>query len=112
MAEPGEKSAHTAPTSNGGVETINEKHINESESSSTTAAHDSPPAEKTEGIEPKRSAHARFGDNQVFNPPTNGSGDADDLPNAKQVGTYDKVELTEDMCYDELGYSFPEWKKW
>ena len=23
-----------------------------------------------------------------------------------------KVELTEDQCYDELGYSFPTWKKW
>ena len=24
----------------------------------------------------------------------------------------DKVELTEADCYDELGYSFPTWKKW
>ena len=27
-------------------------------------------------------------------------------------GTYDKIEITEAECYDELGYSFPEWKKW
>lgn len=27
-------------------------------------------------------------------------------------GTYDKIEITEEDCYDELGYSFPEWKKW
>ncbi|KAF2092562.1 MFS general substrate transporter, partial [Rhizodiscina lignyota] len=27
-------------------------------------------------------------------------------------GTYDKIEITEEDCYDELGYSFPSWKKW
>ncbi|KAH6719731.1 major facilitator superfamily transporter [Leptodontidium sp. MPI-SDFR-AT-0119] len=114
MEEPGGKSAHTSPVNNNGVdETMNEKQINESETSSTTRAeHDAPSTEKPEDIAPRKSNHPRFGDNQVFMPPTNGSGDADGLPNAKQVGTYDKVELTEDMCYDELGYSFPEWKKW
>ncbi|KAL2820407.1 major facilitator superfamily domain-containing protein [Aspergillus granulosus] len=24
----------------------------------------------------------------------------------------EKIELTEDDCYDQLGYSFPSWKKW
>lgn len=24
----------------------------------------------------------------------------------------DKIELTEEDCYDELGFSFPFWKKW
>jgi hypothetical protein len=24
----------------------------------------------------------------------------------------DKIELTEEDCYDELGFSFSEWKKW
>jgi hypothetical protein len=27
-------------------------------------------------------------------------------------GTYDRYELTEEDCYDELGFSFPTWKKW
>lgn len=27
-------------------------------------------------------------------------------------GTYDKIEITEDDCWDELGYSFPTWRKW
>lgn len=114
MENVGEKSAHTAPINeNEHAETMNEKRIDESEASSTTRAeHDTPHTEKTEDIAPRTSHHPRFGENQVFMPPTNGSGDADDLPNAKQVGTYDKIELTEDMCYDELGYSFPEWKKW
>lgn len=30
----------------------------------------------------------------------------------EKIGTYDKVELTEDDCYDELAYSYPTWKKW
>ncbi|KAL2074659.1 hypothetical protein VTL71DRAFT_8438 [Oculimacula yallundae] len=113
MEEPSEKNVHTTPVNHTGVdETMNEKHVNESETSSATRAeHEASPTEKTEGVAPRKSNHARFGDNQVFNPPTNGSGDAD-LPDAKQVGTYDKVELTEDMCYDELGYSFSETKKW
>lgn len=32
--------------------------------------------------------------------------------NLEKLGTYDKYELTEDDCYDELGFSFPSWKKW
>jgi hypothetical protein len=32
--------------------------------------------------------------------------------NLEKLGTYDKYEITEDDCYDELGYSFPSWKKW
>jgi MFS family permease len=30
----------------------------------------------------------------------------------EKTGTNDKIELTEEDCYDELGFSFPEWKKW
>lgn len=29
-----------------------------------------------------------------------------------RLGTYDKYEITEEDCYDELGYRFPTWKKW
>ncbi|CEJ80122.1 Putative Major facilitator superfamily transporter [[Torrubiella] hemipterigena] len=32
--------------------------------------------------------------------------------NLEKLGTYDKYEITEDDCYDELGYNFPKWKKW
>lgn len=32
--------------------------------------------------------------------------------NLEKLGTYDKYEITEDDCYEELGYSFPAWKKW
>ena len=29
----------------------------------------------------------------------------------EKLGTYDKYEITEDDCYDELGYTFPSFKK-
>ncbi|EEY22404.1 multidrug transporter [Verticillium alfalfae VaMs.102] len=32
--------------------------------------------------------------------------------NLEKLGTNDKYEITEDDCYEELGYSFPNWKKW
>ncbi|GAB0136742.1 hypothetical protein EsDP_00005034 [Epichloe bromicola] len=30
----------------------------------------------------------------------------------EKIGTYDKYEITEDDCYNELGYSYPNGKKW
>ncbi|WYZ44184.1 hypothetical protein EsH8_VII_000620 [Colletotrichum jinshuiense] len=30
----------------------------------------------------------------------------------EKLGTHDKYEITEDDCYEELGFSFPKWKKW
>ncbi|KAK1246573.1 hypothetical protein MKX08_000375 [Trichoderma sp. CBMAI-0020] len=30
----------------------------------------------------------------------------------EKMGTYDKYEITEDDCYEELGYCYPKWKKW
>ncbi|KAM4066185.1 major facilitator superfamily protein [Hirsutella rhossiliensis] len=39
----------------------------------------------------------------------NGNGNGAQL---EKLGTYDKYEITEDDCYNELGYSFPTWKKW
>ena len=43
------------------------------------------------------------GRNQSLNPVTGKP--VADLPG-------DKIELTEEDCMDELGFSFPEWKKW
>ncbi|KAF2159034.1 hypothetical protein M409DRAFT_30452 [Zasmidium cellare ATCC 36951] len=37
------------------------------------------------------------------------SGDGEKLD---RLGTYDKYELTEDDAYEELGFSYPSWKKW
>jgi hypothetical protein len=36
----------------------------------------------------------------------------DDRAHYEKYGTYDRYEMTEEDCYDELGFSFPEWKKW
>ncbi|OCK75090.1 MFS general substrate transporter [Lepidopterella palustris CBS 459.81] len=30
----------------------------------------------------------------------------------EKYGTYDRIEITEEDCYDELGFSFATWKKW
>ncbi|KAH8593890.1 major facilitator superfamily domain-containing protein [Bisporella sp. PMI_857] len=54
------------------------------------------------------SAHAHFGGAQVVGNYDDGA----DLPDADKVGTNDKIEITEEDCYDELGYSFPSSKKW
>ena len=93
--------------SNDEHEVINEKH-DDSEASSTTKAEDAG-SERDENVAPHISHHTRFGDNQVF---TANNDDSEELPNVEKAGTYDKIELTEDMCYDELGYSYPNWKKW
>jgi hypothetical protein len=31
---------------------------------------------------------------------------------SEEPPTFDKIEITEEDCYSELGYSFPTWKKW
>jgi hypothetical protein len=100
-----ENGASSAPSEE--HETINEKH-NESDASSTTEAEDAR-LESEENVAPHTSHHPRFGDNQVF---TANNDDSEELPNVEKAGTYDKIELTEDMCYDELGYAYPSWKKW
>lgn len=44
---------------------------------------------------------------------TNGVGASDeDRKFYEKYGTYDRYEITEEDCYDELGFSFPKWKKW
>jgi hypothetical protein len=30
----------------------------------------------------------------------------------EKMGTYDKYEISEDDCYEELGFCFSKWKKW
>ncbi|OHE93743.1 major facilitator superfamily transporter [Colletotrichum orchidophilum] len=39
----------------------------------------------------------------------NGNGNGAKL---EKLGTHDKYEITEDDCYEELGFCFPKWKKW
>ncbi|KAF1999035.1 MFS multidrug transporter-like protein [Amniculicola lignicola CBS 123094] len=44
--------------------------------------------------------------------PHDGPVDDKDRQFFEKYGTYDRYELTEEDCYDELGFSFPNWKKW
>ncbi|CZR54305.1 probable synaptic vesicle transporter SVOP and related transporters (major facilitator superfamily) [Phialocephala subalpina] len=95
-------------------ETLSQKNGLGSETSSTTKAENSDGSGKAEGIEnvPQNGGHPHphFGADRVIS--ANKDTDAADLPNVEKAGTYDKIELTEEMCYDELGFAFPTWKKW
>ena len=35
-----------------------------------------------------------------------------DRRHSEKFGNYDRYEITEEDCWDELGFSFPTWKKW
>lgn len=108
MATSNEKMEHQAPLTEPELPTekdFNEKKVDASDTSSTTRA------EAAEGADahPQKSHHAHWGENQAIEPQV----DTDDsLPVVEKAGTYDKIEITEEDCYDELGFSFPEWKKW
>ena len=41
-----------------------------------------------------------------------GGGNQADPEKKKALGNDDKYEITEDDCYEELGFSYPVWKKW
>jgi MFS family permease len=66
--------------------------LQDSESSSATNDVSALPAEKT-------ARHAHW----------NGTTETHQL---EPSPTQDKQEITEEECYDQLGYAFPEWKKW
>lgn len=35
-----------------------------------------------------------------------------DRSHYEKYGTYDRYEITEEDCWDEIGFTFPVWKKW
>jgi hypothetical protein len=41
-----------------------------------------------------------------------GTANHDDRAHFEKYGTHEKYEITEEDCYDELGFSYPESKKW
>ncbi len=82
--------------------TIDEKPVargSSSESSSATKT-ETPVVDGGGNVDRHQSNHPHFGAGR------------EDVPEIEKVGTNDKVEMTEEMCYDELGFAFPEWKKW
>jgi hypothetical protein len=44
--------------------------------------------------------------------PLAGEKNEQDRAHFEKYGTYEKHEITEEDCYDELGFSYPESKKW
>lgn len=68
-----------------------------------------------ERMNEKLEHHEDSSDRSDFHNEASRKGGADNQGNGadlEKLGTYDKYEITEDDCYDELGYSFPKWKKW
>ncbi|KAL9620720.1 MAG: hypothetical protein Q9160_004733 [Pyrenula sp. 1 TL-2023] len=53
------------------------------------------------------SSHTRAETNNIENTKEAVTPDHNDGP-----GEFDKIMITEEDCFDELGFSFPEWKKW
>lgn len=51
-------------------------------------------------------------DNDTRNENANYASDDEDRKFYEKYGTYDRYELTEEECYEELGFCFPTWKKW
>jgi MFS family permease len=97
-----------AALTHNGNEITNEKPLHEDSETSSATKHESDTQAEVEhaGGAPHR---ARFGGatQVVSNHDVPG-----DLPGVDKAGTYDKIEITEEDCYDELGFSFPTWKKW
>lgn len=68
-----------------------EKHADSDDSSTKADAHDD------------RAASVATGP---------GGGNSADPEKKAALGNADKYEITEDDCYEELGFSYPVWKKW
>jgi MFS family permease len=68
--------------------------------------------EKAESIDLDNGSSSTNGDNR--NKETaRGQPDTDVMRSKEVAGdAFNKRELTEEECYNELGYSFPKWKKW
>jgi hypothetical protein len=70
-----------------------------------------PPATTTPDAEKERESTSDH-DTHVENPNELTQDNTVDRTFFDKYGTYDRYEITEDDCYDELGFSFPTWKKW
>lgn len=66
----------------------------------------------TVGAEPEPEPNAEGIEDVAHGPYPHSQKNKTELEELQTVGTSDKIEITEDDCYDELGFSFPTWKKW
>jgi hypothetical protein len=73
--------------------------------------HDADTINKNEAGDVEKKPASDGGHSHTENP-TDHAISAADKEHYEKYGTYDRYEITEEDCYDELGFSFPEWKKW
>jgi hypothetical protein len=66
---------------------------------------------ETSNWEKKHESNSDLEHQHAENPQAHARSDVD-RAHYEKYGTYDKFEITEEDCYDELGFSFPTWKKW
>ncbi|KAL1858717.1 hypothetical protein Plec18167_003406 [Paecilomyces lecythidis] len=80
--------------------------VRESEASSATQAEYGPDA-IDKASQPRR--HAHWGTDPAVEQQIIDSLEKAQAEDARDDG---KIEITEEECYDQLGYSYPTWKKW
>ena len=71
-----------------------------------------PPATVVPEAEQEKKDSTSDLDTHVENPSDPTTDSTTDRAFYEKYGTYDRYEITEEDCYDELGFSFPSWKKW
>ena len=84
-------------------------HIPFAENKESTEAQDHAEWDKASTVQPDRDAQQPQQEH-VGRPVTEEKAERKDT--SPEPENFDKIEITEEDCYSELGYSFPTWKKW
>lgn len=74
--------------------------------------HDANTVHNNEAVEAEKKDSTSDHDANHAEDPSGLATSEDDRKHYQKYGTYDRYEITEEDCYDELGFSFPTWKKW
>ncbi|EDU41651.1 ProP Permease of the major facilitator superfamily [Pyrenophora tritici-repentis] len=76
------------------------------------AVHDPDLVNRNEAIDAEKKSTASDLDQHHTGNPLDHAITAADREHYAKYGTFDRYEITEEDCYDELGFCFPTWKKW
>lgn len=74
--------------------------------------HDANTVRAHEAAEAEKKSSSSDPDTHHTEDPSGLATSEEDRKHYAKYGTYDRYEMTEEDCYDELGFTFPEWKKW
>ncbi|CAE6998754.1 hypothetical protein P3342_000899 [Pyrenophora teres f. teres] len=74
--------------------------------------HDPDLVNRNEAIDAEKKSTGSNPDHHHTENPLDHAITAADREHYAKYGTYDRYEITEEDCYDELGFCFPTWKKW